>query len=142
MARTKNIENETSSKEEVSSTKKSAMYVVTTSGSNSAYYCIYSKAVNGEQKILRSVFVAGGANVANVKSGEAISFKDTMVSEEELELLRKNPAFLRKEKRGFIIVTKRGEDASSDLNKKDKSAQKEEADFKEAGGATPTKEVK
>lgn len=142
MARTKNIENETSSKEEVSSVKKSAKYVITTSSSNSAYYCIYSKAVNGEQKILRSVFVAGGANVANVKSGEAISFKDTIVSEEELELLRKNPAFLRKEKRGFIIVTKRGEDASGDLNSKDKSAQKEEADFKEAGAATPTKETK
>lgn len=142
MAKANNNQNETSSKGEVSSTKKSAKYVITTSSSNSAYYCIYSKAVNGEQEILRKVYVAGGANVANVKSGEAVPSKDTLVSEEELELLRKNPAFARKERRGFIIVTKRGEDASSDLNEKDKSAQKEEADFKEAGAATPTKEVK
>lgn len=142
MARPSKNQNETSSVEEVSSIKKSAKYVVTTSGSNSAYYCIYSKAINGEQSILKSVHIAGGANVANVKSGEAVASKETIVSEEDLELLRANPAFARKEKRGFIIVTKRGEDVANDLNKKDKSAQKEESDFKEAGGATPTKEVK
>jgi len=83
-----------------------------------------------------SVFIQGGAGVAQrPKPGSDIWTplgRMTTVTDEQLEILEQNSVFKQHRENGFITVQKKAidvEKAVADMNRKDNSSPKVEADF-------------
>lgn len=97
--------------------------------SQSVNFETYETDALGNKTVVRRIKIGGGANVWDgivVPSGFG-----TLVSDEELEVLRKNPAFVAFEKGCWISVVglKTNQDAViEDMQEKDKSAQRTIAD--------------
>jgi len=113
-------------------------------------YTLYNKDMNPGTKIakaatpVKSIRVEGGAN--KFLDRETPVGTATQVTDEELDLLRKNKVFARQLERGFLVVvaTNKGPDVkkvAKDMTKRDESAplSEEHGDFKEGGRAGGTK---
>jgi len=85
---------------------------------------------------LRSIEVAGGANVANKKTLVTPKGVMTEISDEVYGVLRENPVFKRHKARGYIKVEIDEHDpneAARDMTSQDQSAPMRPEDFEEAG---------
>lgn len=105
-------------------------YVYSTLSSN-VNYAFYERGGDVPVKT-RQVIVRGGTGVINNNfvTPEGVA---TMITDEEAELLRTNSVFKMHEKNGFVKIDsekKKIAKAVSDLESKDKGAQKTAADFK------------
>lgn len=96
-------------------------------------YVDYEKSQNLNVKV-GQVLIKGGANVATVGMRAAITPHGavTEVTDDQLELLEKNPHFKDHVERGFIKVDRaklKLEKAVKDMNKKDEGAPKNRKDL-------------
>lgn len=113
---------------------KGDFYVYSTL-SNDQNFTLWEPAKDGSPHIeVGSVFIAGKANVAdkNFYTPKGIL---TIVSESQMELLKKSDAFNGHVKNGFISVERKKEEAdivALDMQPKDRSAQFTADDFKKA----------
>ena len=110
-------------------------YVYSTLSNNQAY-AIYPPEIDPKQITLpiRTIKIAGGANVEGKKSLIAPKGVVTQVSKNDLEILQNHPMFQRHLKRNFIRVEDKEskvENIVKSMEPKDKSAQLTENDFKE-----------
>lgn len=83
--------------------------------------------VSGARIIKKAITIAGGANVAFSDPEKVTRKRDyavTEVSDADLKLISSNPAFMRKEKAGFITINK------VPASNPDKSAQLTESEVK------------
>lgn len=89
-------------------------------------------AINNVRKFIT---VKGGANLNTRLPNGTIGIKThglTMVSDDDLEILRQNKSFLKGIENGFFIVSdKKDQDVLKNMKKKSRSAQKERDDFKD-----------
>jgi hypothetical protein len=94
---------------------------------------------NDLNKIAQKILIKGGANISdkNLYTPKGIV---THIEDEEFEILKDHPTFIRHEKAGFIKFDKgmktNVDKAIKTLNRKDKSAPKTPEDYKE--GKAPT----
>jgi len=108
-------------------------YVYSTLTCDNIYNTYLPKStVNDFNIVSKGIKINGGANVSN-KNFVTNYGVLTVVSDEDLDLLEKNPCFADHKKNGFIVVDKQKLDAnevSEDMTKKDKSAPKVPKDYK------------
>ena len=89
---------------------------------------------NDAGKVVGSVFIAGGANVTDNRLFSP-KVAHTLVDDDQMKILDSCSMFRRHKDRGVITVSKSKADPekiSSDMTKKDNSAQATASDFKEA----------
>lgn len=102
--------------------------IISTTGQN-CEFCFYE----GEKTaptISKKILVLGGAGVCPSGTIYTPNYRETEVSDEDLELLKTHPVFNRKVKAGFYKVVKANEKANADdLEKKDGSAQLTQDEF-------------
>ena len=90
----------------------------------------------------RGILIKGGANVQHKRTMITPRGAATSVSDEELELLKANPAFMRFVERKFMSIDEKvrsshqADDKGRDMPK-DKSAQDDAAKYKELGRKAP-----
>lgn len=107
------------------------MPIITSTLSCSQDYTLYRPSAAGDKGmpiLVGVVRVNGGANCIDkhfiTRDGVV-----TTVTDEQLELLEKNPDFARHKENGFIKVAKIKAVSVKSMKKKDKSAQLTESDF-------------
>lgn len=118
---------------------KSKIYVISRA-SQDIEYCGWKTTKTGINEKSFSVVIKGGANIMNRDTMKTPKGVITEISQEELDFLNQNGAFLRHKKAGFMIVTKdrdEADDIKSKAGKKDNSAQLTPQDFKDAGQTPP-----
>ena len=108
--------------------------------SNNQNYTVYSDLMKGQEGTARvkehSVLINGGANVAD-KNNYTAKGVETVISEEQAEILKSCPMFDRHVKAGFIILEDKKHEPNKivqekKMTKKDKSAPITPDDQKEA----------
>jgi phage portal protein BeeE len=103
---------------------------------------ITEKASNGALRIVKRIYLNGGANAIDKKTLVTPQGVVTELDDKDFELLKKTEFYKRQEKAGFLRVVEKKDEAEdpkkAGLKKGDKSKQKTEEDIKETG-ATPTK---
>ena len=103
--------------------------IINTSGAD-VDMCFYDKSQAGNPRIVKKIRLNGGANVSDPVTRLMFPYKETLVSDEDLEALKTHPVFKRMEGRGFLkIVKERDKAEAKDMTKKDGSAQLVEDDF-------------
>lgn len=103
----------------------------------SVQYNVYEKTPSGDNRIVRSVIIAGGANAANKHfiTPEGVM---TEVTQDELEnVLMKDPMFKVHMDGGFIKVIRSKSMNVKDMESKDASAPVTDADCEKQGLAKP-----
>lgn len=114
--------------------------------SNSQIYTKWAQGQNGINHIAAKVEIKGGADVINKKTLETPNGVVTEVTDNDLDILKQNPDFIRHVEGGYISIidNKITEDKAAEKAKdmpKDNSAQKTPKDFKKSKGkAKPAKE--
>lgn len=91
-------------------------------------YAIYGKTAGGLPVVKREIAIAGGSGVIN-KALVTPQGVVTKVSDEELELLESNALFRMHKAGGFVKVQKSDKTDTKDMEQKDASAQRVEADY-------------
>jgi len=84
------------------------------------------------------VLVKGGTGVVGAKNLVTPLGVATEISEDEIGFLESNPLFRLHAKNGYVTIQRRKADperVAADMNTKDQSAQKSEADYANAGDA-------
>lgn len=114
------------------------MPYITTTKAEDTNFPVWEKGVGGVMKIKKSIIVKGGANVIDHKRLYTPKGIITKVSEEDVELLLKNPSFKRQMERGFYAIHKDNALHIDGLEKKDGSAQYKAEDFTKMGQKAPT----
>lgn len=80
----------------------------------------------------RKIIIKGGAGVYDGTSRRIISAEQTIVTQDELDLLRQNPLFKIWEKNGYLAVSAKNDDTAtvaSNLEPKDACAQRTTTDL-------------
>ncbi|EAO0065952.1 hypothetical protein GPN87_003083 [Salmonella enterica] len=106
-------------------------YYIYSTLTGSQAYQVYRQGGADLPLVDKTILVAGGANVAN-KHFITPRGVVTSVTDEELELLEKNPVFALHKANGFITVEAKEvsvEKVVSDMEARDESAPLTEADF-------------
>jgi len=99
-------------------------YIYSTLTCDNAYATYADNGNKDVPVVKRSVLIRGGHGVAN-KQLMTPRGVVTMINDEELELLEKNPSFQKHVERGFLTVEKREiapEKVADDMAEKDRSA--------------------
>lgn len=105
---------------------KARDHYVYSTASNDTLYSDQVKNPGGIAKITRSVRIKGGANVINGRSLHTPRGVATKVSDDDMQFLLENKAFLRHKKAGYVTHTQIKADAdevAAKLTTKDGSAQ-------------------
>lgn len=101
--------------------------------------CITKKQGNGSLKIVKRIHINGGANVADRKTLLTPAGVVTELTDEDYEMLIASDFYKRQNAAGFLrpVETKAEaeEPTKKGMNKRDKSAQKTQADYEK--GKTP-----
>jgi hypothetical protein len=114
------------------------MPYITTTATCGTDYTLYEKTDAGVVVPVKTISIKGGANCIN-KLYVTPNSVATKVSDEDYELLKNHPEFVRHVKNGFIKVTKiMKEENNKDLVKEDKSAQLTPAKYEKRGRKKPT----
>lgn len=103
-----------------------AHYIVSTT-SAPMKYCIYGQDKNNNPKPIAVIRINGYANVRDVNAGKSVVMPRcaiTEITEEQWQLLQKNPAFKYHQEKGFMRHTDVYSEAVVDegMTKRDKSA--------------------
>lgn len=114
------------------------MPYITTTKAEDTNFPIWEKGAGGVMKIKKNIILKGGANVIDNKRLYTPKGVLTQVSEEEVELLLKNPSFKRQMDRGFYVIHNDKALHTESLEKKDGSAQYKAEDFEDMGQKAPT----
>lgn len=99
-------------------------------------YSLYEKTPSGLTVVKKTVSINGGANVMDKHFITPLGVV-TKVSDEDLELLEANPVFKQHKADGFIKIQKNDKVETSQMEKKDASAQPTAEDFKKKGKKAP-----
>lgn len=91
-------------------------------------YPVYAGGTDKPIKV-KEILINGAANVVDHFTLRTPTGAVTEVSDEDLELLKKNPAFQRHVARGFMKVVGESELNTEDMQAKDNSAQLLDADY-------------
>lgn len=118
------------------------MYHAYSTMSTDVAYTFYSDTkVNDLPEVLKTIVVAGGANVAK-KNLETPRGVITSLSDEDAELLSTHPVFQRHQKNGFVVLDKSRRDpekvSAAQMEAADKSAPLTDADFSGDDDPKPT----
>lgn len=114
------------------------MPYITTTATCGTDYTLYKTTDAGVVIPVKTISIKGGANCIN-KLYVTPNSVATKVSEEDYELLKNHPEFIRHVKNGFIKVTKiMKEENNKDLIKEDKSAQLTPEKYEKKGRRKPT----
>lgn len=111
-----------------------ANYVHSTASQNMVYP-IYSEGQQNQAQVLKKITIRGKANVADSATLMTPTGAVTEVSDEDLALLKKSPAFQRHVQKGFMKVISTSELDTRDMEKRDGSAQLQDAEY--ADGTVP-----
>jgi hypothetical protein len=114
------------------------VYSTATAGQD---YIQYEKGPNDTPIPVRTVRIAGGANLANKNFLTPRGVSST-VTDDELEFLKKHPHFQHHMKAGFMTYDEKKrasdiDDVVGDMKAADKSAPKTPKDFEKGNGAKP-----
>lgn len=103
-------------------------------------YPIYADAGNRSQAatIIKTIRIKGGANVRNKYTLATPTGVVTEVSDEDLALLQKDPAFKIHVAKGFMKVMSTEKVDVSDMEKKDRSAQLTDSEHAAVSATTAT----
>ena len=116
-----------------------ANYVHSTASQNMVYP-IYSEGQQNQAQVLKKITIRGKANVADSATLMTPTGAVTEVSDEDLALLKKSPAFLRHVEKGFMKVISTSELDTNDMTKRDGSAQLQDAEY--ADGTVPVEALR
>lgn len=108
------------------------MNYVHSTASQDMIYPIYADGKQNQARELKRIVIKGGANVADRRTLATPTGIVTEVSDEDLALLKRNPAFLRHVEHGFLKVYDSQNLNTDGMQKTDKAAQLRDADY--AGG--------
>ncbi len=122
-------------------------YVYSTLTADTAY-CAWERAHSGEMKAQRTILIQGGANLAN-KYIETPKGVATFVTDENLEILEKDPTFQFHVEKGFLTIEDRKiktdigdrktkvDKVVKNMEEKDRSAPKTSADYTDPNKPKP-----
>ena len=94
-------------------------------------YPIYAGGTDRPQKV-KEIIIKGRANVVDPRTLDTPTGAVTEVSDADLELLKKSSAFQRHVARGFTRVMNESELNTKDMQKRDNSAQLQDAEYADA----------
>lgn len=120
------------------------MAFIISSLSRNTEYAFYTKVNNNMVRLEKKILIKGGANVADSRTLVTAKGVITEVSDEDLKLLLANVAFKEHLENGFLTIQESGnkykaQEKAEVLDKKDKSAQLTEEDYKKSGKKAPKK---
>lgn len=113
------------------------MPYITSTATSGTDYALYRTTEAGLVEVAKVISIKGGANCANkvYVTPEAVA---TKVSDDELELLMKNPEFQRHLKAGFLKISKISvSENNKGMIEEDKSAPMTPAKYKKKGKKAP-----
>ena len=107
-----------------------ANYIHSTA-SQTMIYPIYAEGKQNQAKILKTIRIQGCANVANPTTLRTATGVVTEVSDEDLALLKRDPAFMRHVENGFMKIYDSQSLNTEGMQKRDGSAQLQDVDYAE-----------
>lgn len=113
---------------------------VHSTASQNMVYPIYSEGQQNQAQVLKKITIRGKANVADSATLITPTGAVTEVSDEDLALLKKSPAFQRHVQKGFMKVISSSELDTKDMAKRDGSAQLQDEEY--ADGTVPTEALR
>lgn len=111
---------------------------VHSTASQNMVYPIYADGRQNQAQILKKITIRGKANVADVATLQTPTGAVTEVSDEDLALLKKSAAFQRHVMKGFMKVINASELDTSDMAKRDGSAQLQDIEYADGSDPRPT----
>lgn len=118
------------------------MPYITTTASCGTDYTLYRKSDAGVVTPYKTISVKGGANCMDKKLFATPNSVVTKVSDEDYEILKKHPEFVRHLENGFVKVTKiLKEENNKGLEKEDKSAQMTPEKYEKQGKKKPVVKI-
>lgn len=115
------------------------MPYITSTATNGTDYTLYRTTDAGVTVPYKTISIKGGANCLDKKLYVTPNSVATKVSEEDYELLKNHPEFIRHLQAGFLKVTKiMKEDNNKGMVAEDKSAQLTPEKYKKRGKKAPT----
>lgn len=112
---------------------------------NTQCYTKWAKGSNSINTIVEKIEIKGGADVINKKTLDTPSGVVTIITKEQLEILKENPDFMAHVEKGFISyheekITEEVKEEKAAKMPKDNSRQKTKKDYKKSKGkAKPVK---